>query len=332
MTVPSEASASLPPSRGRRPVNVAVLGLGARWRKLYGPALHSLHDRFRVRAVCDPVQEWADQEARRLGCVAAAGPTELLQTEDVDALLLLDAPWYRLWPLELACRLGKPVFCALPLELDEAHADALRAQVREDGLVVMMALTPALAPAAGRLRRLLDEQLGPPRSLLCDWAQPGPVQRPAAPLLGTAGGAVLDCCLSVFGTAPSGVLATEAPAAGLASVLLEFPDGRAAQIVRRRVPGRRGSLRLQVVAEKGQGTAALPARVSWTDDTGRHRHVLPPPGPAGRLLLERFYRAVAAGGPAEPGLEQAFRTLACLRAIARSRAEGRRVAVADTSA
>jgi hypothetical protein len=46
-------------------------------------------------------------------------------------------------------------------------------------------------------------------------------------------------------------------------------------------------------------------------------------------LLERFHAAVTTGALAEPGLGQAYRTLAWLRAIARSRAEGRRVEIAE---
>jgi len=310
-------------SLGRRPINVGVLGLGPRWRKRYGPALLAMQDRFRIRVLGDAVRERADQEARRLSCLAAAGPTELVEHADIDALLVLDAGWYRLWPLELACRRGLPVFCAPALELDEAHADSLVAHVRERDLFVMVEMLPQLAPAATRLRELLDTHLGPIRLMFCDWSHTGRLSRRPGPLLGSGGGALLDWCAALMAAAPRAVQTAEA--AGLASVLLEFPGDRAVQVVRRQVTHRGASLRVDVVAEAGRAVATPPCRVRWTTADGHHRHTLPAAEPLGQVLLDRFHRAVTEGRNAEPNLEAAHRALAWLRAVARSRAEGRRV-------
>src|SRR5437868_4711800 len=95
------------------PLRVGVIGLRPLWRRRYRPALRALPDRFQVVAVCDPLAGRAERAAKRLGC-AAAGPTELLERPDIDALLLVDAPWYGLWPVQLACRLGKPALCCPP--------------------------------------------------------------------------------------------------------------------------------------------------------------------------------------------------------------------------
>src|SRR5262249_56295125 len=106
-----------------KPLSVGVLGLGPLWRRRYKPALLAQPRRFAVRAVCDPIVYRAALEARQVGAEVFAGPTEMLERAAVEALLLLDTPWYGLWPLELACRFGRPVFCAGGLEQDEAHAD-----------------------------------------------------------------------------------------------------------------------------------------------------------------------------------------------------------------
>lgn len=310
--------------RGRRPLNVAVLGLGNHWRNRYGPALEAMREHFRIRAVCDPVQEWADQEARRLGCVAAAGPTELLETESVDALLLLDAPWYRLWPVELACRFGKPTFCAAALRADDPHTESLLRQVREKRLPVMTALTPQFSPAATHLQQLIHGPLGPVRLLTCEWQHP---LRPALALQGSAMGALLNWCAHLFGAEPRRVTVSETKGAGLVSLLLAFPDRRAAQVTRLRVRGQPAKLRLRVIAEKGQATVLSSRRLSWADATGRHRVILPSNGPSSRRVLECFYEVVLKGEPAEPALEQMHRALPWLRAIARSRAESRGVEI-----
>src|SRR5438132_5371930 len=101
-------------------LHVGVIGLGKRWQRRYRPALLALRDRFRVSLLSDAVPQRALQEAKLLGCRAVNGPTALVDNDAVEAVLLLDPPWYRLWPLELACRFAKPLFCAAALELDEA--------------------------------------------------------------------------------------------------------------------------------------------------------------------------------------------------------------------
>src|SRR5262245_37514254 len=103
-------------------LRVGIIGLGRRWQR-YQPALMALRGLFEVVAVCDPHPGRAEQAARSVGCPAADGPTDLLERDEVQAALLLDPPWYGLWPVEQACRVGKPVFCAAPLGGDDAFAD-----------------------------------------------------------------------------------------------------------------------------------------------------------------------------------------------------------------
>src|SRR5207302_1110701 len=134
----------------------------------YKPALRLLRRRFSVRVLCDQLQERATREAKRMGCAAAAGPTQLLEREDVDAVLLLDAQWFRLWPLERACQTGKPVFCCCSLATDDAHADVLDRQIKESRLPVVMEMAPRFMPVTARLRDLFEADLGTPRLLLCE--------------------------------------------------------------------------------------------------------------------------------------------------------------------
>src|SRR3954447_10768766 len=111
-------------------LRVGVIGLGRQWRR-YRRAPAAPRRRVPVRAVCDQVARRAEAEARRLGCAAAAGPVDLLERDDVDAALPLGRQWFGLWPLEHACRLGKPVLCAAPLTADGGHADDLRRRVAD---------------------------------------------------------------------------------------------------------------------------------------------------------------------------------------------------------
>jgi predicted dehydrogenase len=306
-------------------LRVGVIGLGRRWR-CYRRALEALRKRVTVRAICDPVARRAEAEARRLGCAAAAGPVDLLERDDVDAALLLGRQWFGLWPLEHACRVGKPVLCAVPPTADEAHAEDLRRRVADAKLPVMAAGALDIAPAVGRLGELLAGPLGAARLIRVSAALPagGRAALPSPALL-----PLLHLCARLLGEGPAGVLATDAGASGgWGSATLDFPAGRAAQVTLWRAPpGTAAGCRVEVVAERGTATAEMPDRLSWRDEAGRH--LLRLRGPSGEAaLLGQFLDALRAGQAPRPDFEAACRALAWRRATLQSHAEGRRVPTA----
>jgi predicted dehydrogenase len=319
-------------------LRVGVIGLGKRWQRRYRPALRQLQDRFEVRALCDDVYQRAINEAYRLGCDAVAGPTQLLESTDIDAVLLLDPAWYGLWPLEAACRAGKPVFCCPTPDLDEAHADALVRRVQESGLTVMMELALRQAPATQRLRELLATRLGAVRAVVGEVVQPARDMEAADPegvpvsvraLLGASGLSLLDWCADLLAAEPASVLAAGMPGTGPFSLFLEFADGRCVQLTCWRGPRMRRAVRLRVVAERGSATVELPRRVQWSDADGWQVHVVRRQQPLGEVLLERFHQTVTEGLRAQPSLADAHRVLGWLRAAVCSREEGRCVPLGE---
>jgi len=297
-------------------LRIGVIGLGSRWRKRYQPALRALHKRFAVKAVCDAVRERAAAEASHLHCHAAGGPTALLERDDVDAVLLSDWQWFGLWPVELACRFAKPVFCGCPLESDDAHADRVVRKAEESRLPVMVAMAPRFAAETALLREILEAQLGPARRVLCDAIRPCRAGHPDAAKPAVA---LLDWCASLLGGEAVRIMLTGMEQGS--QLLLDFGGGRQAEVIHRRWPGVR-RLRLEVLAERGRVAAELPGRVYWTATDGRHIHLMNRRQPIGRLLLERFHRTVTAGDMAGPTLRDAHRVLGWLRAAARSREVG----------
>jgi predicted dehydrogenase len=308
-------------------LQVGVIGLGRQWRQRYKPALRALRDRFGVRLLCDQVNGLAVREARSLGCDAVLGPSELLESNEVEAVLLLDAQWFGLWPLEQACRAGKPVFCLDALALPEDHLDHVLRQVQECRLPVMTELAPRHAWATEALRELLAGPLGRARGVVCDFFRP----QPGVDASGPVDVALADWCAHVLGAEPASVLAAGTDDGGFASLLLEFPDERRAQLTGWRAPVVWHPPRLQVVAERGWARVELPARLWWTDAEGRHSETRRRP-PLEQVLLERFARSVHDGQPPHPSLEDACRAVAWLHAAERSRAEGRRVLLDEGSA
>ena len=311
-----------------KPLAVGVIGLGRRWRTCYQPALRALAERFQVIALCDQAAEQAHQEARRLDCATAAGPTELLERPDVDAVLLLDPQWYGLWPLEAACRLGKPVFCCDLLAREDSHADRLHRLVQEAGLPVMVGMTAAFSPALARVRELLASRLGAPRLLLGsvlapEGRQEGETgQAPALPPL-PAFSPLLGWCAALLEGEPRRVLANGLEAGGLASLLLDFGDGRAAQLTRvTGCPAGHRAWQLELAGEHGTAAAEAGQVRCWGPD-GQLTYTVARPRPMTRVLLEAFHQALTDGRPPQPGLAEAYRLLRWRRLARQSRAEGR---------
>jgi hypothetical protein len=298
-------------------LRVGVIGLGRRWRQHYQPALAALRGSFRLTAVCDHVAERARLEAQRLGCDAAAGPTELIERADVDALLLLDRQWYGLWPLEAACRLSKPAFCGNALARDNPHADRLRQRIEASALPVMVAL-PAPPPAALALvREVLAVQLGTPQQLVGYAIRPKAAE--AADLF-PCPAALLGWCAALLDGEPRRLLATRSEGGALAALLLDYGDGRVAHLCRARSGHR--SWHLRVVAERGSAVVA-PGVVCWSGPGGHVTHRLARGRPAGQVGLDAFYQAVTTGTAPRPGLAEAYRLLCWRRLAGRSSAEGR---------
>lgn len=319
-------------------LGIGVIGLGPRWRRHYKPALLALRERFEIRAVCDQLGQRAGREAKALGCASAAGPVALLERDDVRAALLLDLQWFGLWPVQLACRFHKPLFCASSLELDDAHADALRQSGRDSGVPILFEMTPRAAGAMMRLREILDHEIGPARLVLGDCVQssvrprqrwPGDEEKGPAALFAGLGVSLLDGCVSLLGSEPWRVQAARAEALGFTHLFAECSDGRAVQLTHRRVPHGRLGLSLEVVAERGSARVEMPRQVSWTAKDGRYVQMLNRQRPIYEVLLGQFHQAVTEGGRAEPGLEAAHRALRWLRAGALSQAEARRVELGE---
>lgn len=304
-------------------LRVGALGLGRRWKR-YRAVLAHLKDRFEVRCVADAAPARAQAEARSLGCAVAAGVLDLLGRDDLDAVFLVDRRWWGLWPLEQACRTGKPVHCAVPLTADDEHADEIASLVGQTGTMVQMAHPFFIAPALERLRALLAGPLGRAHMVRADLALS--VER-STDLLRTASlSALLSICMELLGTRPERASALGDSAGRCVSVLLEGADGRAAQVTAWAWPKLAAHVRLQVAAEGGSASAQLPRRVCWRDAEGAHTDVLPRQE-AELELLDHFRRIVTAGEAPRQGMAAALDVLSWVRAAHQSRRDGGAVSV-----
>jgi predicted dehydrogenase len=295
-------------------LRLGVIGLGPNWANRYRPALAACKAWFDVRVLCDQAPR-ASLEANRLGCAAADGVGDLLATPELDTVLFADKQWFGLWPLELLCRQPKPVLCVPPITADGDRAANLALLVRQAQLPVMFEMRPRFTPATVRLRRLLH-RFGDVRLMLCE-TDAGTTSEPeegAPPASGSGGCAVaadffelFDWCMFLMRSKPARVRMVEAPAGGapaLRTVLLEFPDGRVAQI-NRIAHGDEKVQQAQIFTATGLIHVRQPDRVRW-----HYRHMesaehVPGRQPLEVRVLRQFHRLAAGASGDAPGIDAA---------------------------
>jgi predicted dehydrogenase len=310
-------------------LRVGVIGLGRRW-PAYRAALLRLAEIFDVRCVCDPVAGRARTQARLLGCAAAGGVVDLVERDDVDAVLFTERAWWGLWPLEQACRVRKPVFCAAPLVADDAHADDLAERIGAADLPVMMAHPLQTAPALGRLHALLEQRLGPARAIRVSLSLPGPRHSRGDLLTAPAVPVLLGMCADLLGGPPASVSAAGDASGSLVSLLLQGQGGGGTQLTVWTGPAVTAGCRLEVAAENGTASAVFPRTARWRDSRGVHAHRLRPVVPQ-EAVLTHFAEALRSGRQPRPGLAEAHEALTWLHAARRSRDEGRRATVDEVA-
>jgi predicted dehydrogenase len=336
-------------------LRVGVIGLGRLWEARHKPALLRLKDRFQVTAVYDQVMRRAEIEAGHLGCAAAEGLVALVERPDVDVIYVLSPQWFGLYPIELACAAGKPVYCGLPMASGLEELESLAAQVESSGIAFMPEFARRFYPATLRLRELLATTLGAPRLILGQnrlfgfdrYGQPGPTTQMApAALLIDPGSYLLDWCSFLFQAPPAAVqgnasvvlpAATDAGTAAVSdfeSFVVEYEGGGMAQIsfgryhrnpwgdATRFLP----QAGFQVYAERGVAWLELPDRIQWSDADGTHEEKLPLEPTVGDILNEQFHRLVRGDHSLAPTIGDALSLARRVSDLSRSQREGRKIA------
>jgi predicted dehydrogenase len=332
-------------------LGVGVVGLGRLWEARHKPALTQMKDRFTVSAVYDQVARRAEIEAGQIGCEAAEGLMALIDRSDVDVVYLLTPQWFGLHPIEIACALGKPIYCALPLAGESGELERLDGLIRSSGVQFMPEFARRFYPTTLRLRELLATKLGLPRLVVGQgrlfgfdrYGQPGPsTQIAPASMLVDPGSYLLDWCRFVFQSEPCAVQGwggtilpqAESVEADFLTYLLEFEGGAAAQVSAGRYhrgawgdasrflpqPG------IQVFAERGVAWLEMPDRIQWTDSEGIHEERLPLEPTVGELLNDHFHRLVRGAQTMAPTWEDAIAVARLIDTIRQSGLEGRRIA------
>jgi UDP-N-acetylglucosamine 3-dehydrogenase len=155
-------------------IKVGVIGCGsiARRRHLIEYAANEQVD---IVAVCDIVEERANEMAQRYGAKAFADYKELLQLEEIDAISVC-LPNYLHAPVSIAAsNAGKHVLCEKPMATSKEEAEAMIAAAKANSKKLMIAHNQRFVASHQKAKELIDSgKLGKIYSFKTTFGHPGP--------------------------------------------------------------------------------------------------------------------------------------------------------------
>ncbi|WP_416444223.1 Gfo/Idh/MocA family oxidoreductase [Leucobacter sp. HNU] len=156
----------------------------------------SAHPETELSWIADPFVDGAHALAARFGGRVTDSSDELLDSGEVDAILVA-APTPTHVPLiEAAVDRGIPVLCEKPIDLDIARVEALRPKVAASGVPVALGFNRRFDPAFAEVRtRVAAGEIGPLEQLTIISRDPA---APPAAYIGVSGGIFRDMTIHDF--------------------------------------------------------------------------------------------------------------------------------------
>lgn len=176
-------------------VRLGVVGAGSFARAVHLPHLKALRHRFRVVAVATRHGVTAVNAARQTGAVAAfTDYRELLQRDDIDAVLVATRHDLHAAIAAAALRAGKAVLLEKPLALDRPQLDAVLTAARTSSRPLLVGFNRRFSSACRFVRDRMARHAGAPLVLYRVNAPPG--NGPGDWTLGPEGGgrAIGEAC------------------------------------------------------------------------------------------------------------------------------------------
>ncbi len=336
-------------------LRLGLVGLSSDWQNRHFPALRMLQDRFEVCGVYSSVSAFSENVARDFNAKRFDGFREMLSSDTVDAVAMLESDWYGISPLIAACDYGKAIYCGSEVDFDPKRAANLKQLVDDAGVAFMAEFPRRYAPASLRLKELIATRLGEPQILFCHrrlTANSDNVQRNRRTLAARADRELMElidwCCFiagrqarsiqSVFhrvtsseGSFVAGTAATDYQSLSLdlsvegapaSSTIAQISCGAYIPPAWHEAVAFRPPAAVQVCCENGLAFVDLPNSLIWFDEAGRHQESLESEMAVGQQLLTQFHRAVTSLVRKMGDLEDVYRSLRLLQA-ARESAEKR---------
>ncbi|RMR33923.1 MULTISPECIES: inositol 2-dehydrogenase [Pseudomonas syringae group] len=180
-------------------LRIAVLGAG-RIGKIHAANV-ATNPRTKLVVVADPWKEGVNALALQLGCETAYDYASAIERADVDAVLIGTPTEFHIELMLQAVRLGKPVICEKPIDMDYERAKAAVDELERLNGRVMLAFNRRFDPDYLRLRRAIDDgEIGVVRQVIITSRDPALAARA---YLETSGGIFRDMTIHDFDMARS---------------------------------------------------------------------------------------------------------------------------------
>ncbi len=139
-----------------KPVNIAVVGAGkpniATVNHL--PAI-AKSSKLNLVALCD-ISEGVFDYAQKYNTVAYTDYNDLIDDENVEAILIATPDWVHAEQIRLAARAGKHILCEKPVTITMEEFDTIRDAVREAKVTFQAGHVRRFSPIARKVKSLID--------------------------------------------------------------------------------------------------------------------------------------------------------------------------------
>lgn len=328
-------------------LGIALLGSG-RMAHVYGPKINA-HPGLRLEIIFNPNLASAERAVAQYGGSATADLGEVLDSPNVDAVIIATPTNTHVEYIAEAAKAGKPIYCEKPLDQTLKRVDACLATLKAHPVPFMLGFNRRFDPDNAAVQRAVaDGDLGRIKFLMSTSREPSP---PPIDYVRASGGYFLDAQIHdidllcwIAGERPEKIFAAGScvfdPAIGaegdvdLAMTTLMMPSGAIAHINNSRACVYGFDQRLEVFGAQGMVQTSNQRDdplIRWTGVTTESK------APLKHFFLERydasfynaldeFYRAVTEGRPPSATEHDGRAALAIALACDRSRRAG--VAVA----
>lgn len=176
------------------PLRFGLIGSG-RIGQVHAASIAADPDAVLAR-VADPNLAGAQHVAARCGGIATDSIDQVLDSADVDAVLVASPTPTHLSLIEACVDRGLPVLCEKPIDLDISRVDGLRAKVAASSVPVALGFNQRFDPAfADARRRVASGEIGSLEHLAITSRDPGP---PPADYIAVSGGIFHDMTIHDF--------------------------------------------------------------------------------------------------------------------------------------
>ncbi len=177
-------------------INLGIIGAG-RVGRLHANTLMTRIPGAKLLAVADIFEEAARSAAADFGVPDySADPAELINSGDIDAIVICSSTDTHCHFIIEAARAGKQIFCEKPIAFDLAEIDAALAVVAEQGVQLQIGFNRRFDANHARLKQAIDSgEIGEAHTMMIISRDPAP---PPIDYIKVSGGLMMDMMIHDF--------------------------------------------------------------------------------------------------------------------------------------